>query len=139
MLLIILSSAEQVNNMANAVHVRINYNKAISAKKDILNCEKEFLETIRHIKAYDTLKKKEISLKNKVKKEISGLRLMITKIQEDLPKTEETKSFDKIKKEEAVVKPLKEKKKIISSAKKEDHLEAELREIQEKLDRLNSL
>jgi len=125
--------------MANAVHVRINYDEAVSTKKDILNCEKEFLETIKHIKAYDSLKKKEISLKNKVKKEISGLRLMITRIQEDLPKTEETKSFNRTKKEETFIKPLKEKRTILKSTKKEDHLEAELREIQEKLDKLNSL
>jgi len=125
--------------MVNAVHVGINYNKAVSAKKDILNCEKEFLEIIKHIKTYDSLKKKEISLKNKVKREISSLRIIITKIQEDLPKTEEIKKFDKIKKEEIFIKTPKEKRKVIPVAKKEDHLEAELREIQEKLDRLNSL
>jgi hypothetical protein len=125
--------------MVNAVHVGISYSKAVSAKKDILNCEKEFLEIIRHIKIYDSLKKREISLKNKVKKEISNLRLMIVKIQEDLPKTEETRRFDKNKKEEIFIKPLKEKRKIIPAADKEDRLEAELREIQEKLDRLNSL
>jgi len=126
--------------MANAVHVGINYDKAVSAKKDILLCEKEFLETIRHIKSYDSIKKREISLKNKLRKEISGLRIAIAKIQEDLPKKEETKKFDKTKKEEEIlIKPLKEKKKLIAPAKKEDHLEAELREIQEKLDRLNSL
>jgi len=125
--------------MVNAVHVGINYSKAVSAKKEILNCEKEFLEIIKHIKIYDSLKKREISLKNMVKKEISSLRLMITRIQEDLPKTEETKSFDRTKKEETFIKPLKEKRKIIPAAKKEDRLEAELREIQEKLDRLNSL
>jgi len=126
--------------MANAVHVGINYNKAVSTKKDILNCEKEFLEIIKHIKAYDFLKKREILLKSRVKKQISNLRLMITKIQEDLPKIEETKSFDKTKrkKEEIFIKPLKEKRKIIAPAKKEDRLEAELRDIQEKLDRLNS-
>jgi len=127
--------------MVSSVHVGINYNKAVSAKRDILNCEKEFLEIIGHIKVYDSLKKKEISLKNRVKKEISGLKSMITKIQEDLPKTEETRRFDK--KEEGLIKPLKEKKNIVpvtkSPIKKEDHLEAELREIQEKLDRLNSL
>jgi len=126
--------------MASSVHIGINYNKAVSAKKDILNCEKEFLEIIGHIKKYDSLKKKEISLKSKVKKQISNLRLIITKIQEDLPKAEETKRFDKIKYEEKVsIKPFKERKRAIPSAKKEDHLETELREIQEKLDRLNSL
>jgi hypothetical protein len=125
--------------MANAVHVRVNYNEAVSAKKDILNCEKEFLEIIRHIRAYDSLKKKEISLKNKVKKEISELRLIITKIQENLPKTEERLRFDKNKKEEISRKPSEERKTIVKPKKKEDHLETELREIQEKLDRLNSL
>jgi len=125
--------------MANAVHVGINYSKAVSAKKDILNCEKEFLEIIKHIKLYDSLKKKEISLKNSIKKDISGLRLMIEKIQEDLPKTEGIKSVDKIKKEEIIIKPLKEKKTSIPAAKKEDRLETELREIQEKLEKLNSL
>jgi len=125
--------------MVNAVHVGINYSKAVSAKKDILNCEKEFLEIIKHIKAYDSLKKREISMKNGVKKDISNLRLMITKIQEELPKTEETKSFDKTEKQKISARPLKEKMKAIPVAKKEDHLEAELREIQEKLDRLNSL
>ena len=45
--------------MANAVHVGINYSKAVSAKKNILNCEKEFLEIIKHIKIYDSLKKRD--------------------------------------------------------------------------------
>jgi len=125
--------------MNNSVHVGINYDKAVSAKKDILNCEKEFLEIIRHIKTYNSLKKSEISIKNKIKKDIGNMKFMITRIQEDLPKTEETRTFDKKKKEEILIRPLKDKRKIIKAGKKEDHLEAELREIQEKLERLNSL
>ena len=125
--------------MINAVHIRINYDKAISAKKDILNCEKDFLEIIKHIKTYDSLKKREISLKNKLKKEISGLKLMIIKTQEDLPKIEETNRFDKIKTGKIIPLQKKEKRIMVKSIKKENHLESELREIQEKLDRLNSL
>jgi hypothetical protein len=125
--------------MINAVHIRINYDKAISAKKDILNCEKDFLEIIKHIKTYDSLKKREISLKNKLKKEISGLKLMIIKTQEDLPKIEETDRFDKTRTEKITPLQKKEKRIMVKSIKKENHLESELREIQEKLDRLNSL
>ena len=127
--------------MNNSVHVGINYDQAVAAKKDILNCEKEFLEIIKHIKSYNLLKKSEISIKNRLKKEISSIRVMISSIQEELPKTEEIKTFDKVikRKEEVLIKSLKEKKKFIPAIKKEDHLESELREIQEKLDRLNSL
>jgi hypothetical protein len=125
--------------MTGSIHVGIDYNQAIFAKKNILNCEKDFLGIIKHIKMYDSMKKSEISLKNKVKKDISEVRSMITRIQEDLPKTEEAEITHKTKTEKIVPLQIKEKRVIVKSVKKEDHLEAELREIQEKLDRLNSL
>ena len=107
------------------LHVRLEYNETIEGKKEILSSQVNVLELLKKIKNYKILRKRELILKNKVKKEIRILSTEINKIQETFP-------------EEETAEGSWEKKEILKEEEKyEKGIELQLEEIKEKLARLN--
>lgn len=72
--------------MNESLHVKIEYNDAIAIKKDILISEKDLLETIRYTRNYNNFRKQELTLKEKLKKELEALNLLVHEIEKNLPK-----------------------------------------------------
>ena len=48
-------------------HIKLNYEEALNAKKNLLSAELNILRIIKRVKAYRILRKKELIMKNKLK------------------------------------------------------------------------
>ena len=133
------------------IHIKIDYNEAVEAKKSSLLVEEALLKTIKHIRVYNQLRKIEFSLKNKIKKEFQALYQLIISMEKDLPE-EDLKSFrlkEEIKPKSKEIKDNKEKSlsptptslklraKQIEQESTNLTLEEELKNIREKLARLS--
>ena len=100
------------------IHVRIDYEEAIQAKKDLLSSERDFIRLLKTIKRYELFRKQELTTKLKLQNKIFPK----IKLPDFMIKEEE------FLKEE---KPSKTKK-----DNKDEDLEVQLREIQERLRKL---
>jgi len=135
------------------IHIGINHEPAINAKKEILMSEVNLLEVIKKIRAYSALRKREFALKNKLKKAITTARTCMAKTEQELPDQNEIKipkkytltigdpeqekaiPIEKFAKEEAIEKIEKVREKTIVKEKNRE-IEEELEEIRNKLAKL---
>ena len=67
------------------VHVWIDAAQAVDAKKQILSSETNLLEIIKIMREYNTLRKREFVLKNRLKKALEEIKDNITIIEAELP------------------------------------------------------
>ena len=111
----------------NLIHVKTEYIKALQSKKDLLSLEIIMLRITKIIKNYDFLRSKELKIKLKMYQKIRGVSRDMKKLNFLLPKL-------KIEKSDKAKKGIKKEE-----VKYSKDLEYQLREIQEKLSRLNRL
>ncbi len=135
----------------NLIHVKLEYEEARQSKRDILLTEVSLLKIAKIIKNYKELRVREIELKEEFKERLEELRaniratraylpvLKMPKLLEDIEKKHE-EAMEKLEEVAEIKKPKEKKLPIIKPKKiekpKEDPLEAQLREIQEKLGQL---
>lgn len=67
-------------------HVKLDHEKAISAKKQLLSSEINILHLMKHMKNYSVLRKRELDTRNKLKTNISALKARINLSLSNLPK-----------------------------------------------------
>ena len=67
-------------------HIRLDYEEALNAKKHLLSSELNLLQLMKTVKNYRTLRKKEITSKNKLKRELTSLKTKINLIESTFPK-----------------------------------------------------
>ena len=103
-------------------HIMFDYEEALSARKNILTTEINLLGILKKIKAYKTLRKKELSSKNSLRIQLGNLRKKIDLIQSFLPKQVEIKIKKKTKKK---------------TAKEKGDIQEELDKIKRKLEKLS--
>jgi len=108
--------------MTETRHIRLDYNDALYSKKELLSAEISLLQTLRKIRAYKILRRKEIAQKNKLKTLISSLKFNIESLQGILP-TKQKQGIKKVK------------ERIFKDARKE--FSEELEDIKKKLEKLN--
>lgn len=113
---------------ASPLHIKMEYGEAISAKKDILQTEIELLKIIKKMKTYSSMRSKELALKLKLYQQLKALAPKIRKL---------NNSFPKIKDNMHEEQPDGKKKKI--KAIYSDSIDTELRDIQDRLNSLNSI
>jgi hypothetical protein len=103
-------------------HIKLEYEEALSAKKQFLSIELGLLQTEKRVRNYKLLRKKELAMKNFIRRCLRELRMKISYNESTLPDEEE---------------PIKVKtiRKSIENRKNED-IKKQLDEIQEKLARL---
>ena len=111
----------------NLIHVKFDFEEGLQAKKDVLSSELELLRTAKAIHRYNYYRAKELTIKLRLYKKIKELKLSMNKLEQILPKIK----VPKILREGIPEEPEKEK----SSNKKpsDESLEAQLKEIQNKL------
>ena len=109
--------------MTETRHIKLEYNDAISAKKQLLSSEINLLNLVKKIRNYKILRKKELNEKNKLKISMGELKMKLGLLISTLPEQEKTDIRVKIK-----------EKKI--DLKKSKDMEDELKEIKQKLDKL---
>ena len=111
----------------NPVYVRLSYDEALEAKKDILSIQGDLLRIIKIIRTYKSLRIEELKTKAKTYRKIKDLMLNIKNIKTNLPKIK----VNPIRNDEDVI-----RRTIIHKTKEndaDDSLETQLQEIQEKL------
>ena len=123
--------------MSGNIHIKLDHLEAVSIKKEALLCEENLLNIVGHIRSYDSLKKKEFTLKVKIKKDLASLKSLIISLESDLPK-EEVKEVGQKYKTEEIRKGLREKEEVKKVTKnKEEHklsdVEREIIEIRKRL------
>ena len=105
-------------------HVKLDYVNALSAKKDLLGAEINLLQIVRKIKGYRGVRKRELTVKNKLRLEIGKLRKQMDGLVNYLP-------TDNVK-----IDKRKNKKKKVGDGGR--NLDSELGEIKKKLAGLES-
>ena len=95
--------------MVSNIHIRIDYSDAIDLKRDTLLLEKSLLEAVQHIKEYNSLRKKEFTLKNQVKRDLNELKTSIIQLDSLLPK-EDLIEIEKVQKQNKLVKTIKKER-----------------------------
>ena len=63
--------------MVETRHVKLSYEEALDAKKQFLSSELNLLHTIRKLKNYKLLRRKEIAVKNNLKTKLASLKTKI--------------------------------------------------------------
>jgi len=116
----------------NSIHIKLDYDEAINIKKGALIIEKELLQAIGYVNAYNNLRRQEFALKAKIKRDFLALESTIEAIKAMLPIDE----LGLVKKEikQVVKQAIKKSPQIIE--KNHSTLDQELQEIKEKLARL---
>jgi len=110
--------------MVETRHVRLDYEQALSAKKQLLTSEINLLHILKKIRTYKLLRKKELTLKSGLRVRLKSLKTKINSIYSYLP-TEGQKTVK-----------IKRRKKIVEKS-AERGIQGELEDIKRKLARLS--
>ena len=121
----------------NLVHLKFEYLEALTGKREILYSEKVFVNLMNVIKKYSTLRSDELRLKLKLHRKTKELIRKIKQLNEHFPhiNVEKILNHDIEKNEE-----IKQPEKIIKVKKEpepENEIEAQLRDIQRKLNAIS--
>ena len=108
-------------------HIKVEHNRVLFGKKQILTTELELLRVLRKIKNYKLLRKKENALKNKIDVDLASVRTKLNLLFSTFPEDQ----IKKIPKEKITDKRRKKEKT------KFDSIEQELEEIKKKLGNLS--
>ena len=103
-------------------HVKLDYEEALNAKKQILSAELNLLQTAKRVKNYKLLRKKELITKTKLKTSLTSLRTKINSIKLTFPEEDESIEIKSIKKR--------------AEKRKNKDIKKQLEDIQSKLERL---
>ncbi len=104
----------------NLIHIKLEFSEAVESKKDMLYSQQALLKLAQIIKQYRTVRTEELKLKLKIHKKMQEVVTNINKLQKILPEIE----IPSIKKRE---------EKIKTTTRKDDNLEYQLKEIQNRL------
>ncbi len=121
----------------NFIHIKFDYDSAIECKKDILATEIDLLRMNKRLQKYIDSRMQELEIKGELLKKLRSLRMDIGKLQNLMPSIK----IPKILRERHETKPLKTEKPVKISAEKSEgekinEIDAELQEIQRRLDAL---
>jgi hypothetical protein len=128
-----------------SVHLRLNHDEAVYAKKELLKAELSLLEMTRGMRSYKILRRKEFTEKNKVKKALKSLRQHMARLETEMPRIEEVEVPTKKLKKELYKEQGKEipqptpKKQVKRTPKKKrdvDKLHEEINDIKSRLSKL---
>lgn len=112
----------------NLIHIKLEYEEGVDAKRDILTFEKDLLHFLKRMKNYHKYRSEELKYKIKTYNKIKELRSSLNKLNVTFPKIEIPEILSKGREEYRVEK----KTKLIGSEKDLD-LDMQLQEIQDRL------
>ena len=114
------------------IHVKLEYDEAVNTKRYILTSEKDLLRMMQTIRSYNSIRMEELKYKLRLQKKLYELNLNIKKLRSTLPRIEIPKILkDNFEKEEVY-----EKLKFVKEKQKNQSIEEQLQEIQDKLSSL---
>jgi len=77
--------------MAETRHIRLDYEEALNAKKQLLNSQLNLLHIGKRMKAYKVLRKKELALKRILRTEMKNLRAELNLVLSSFPERSKEK------------------------------------------------
>lgn len=117
----------------HSIHIKLDTNEAIAGKKDLLSSEINLLKIFQRIENYKRLRTEEIKKKRLILKKLREAKLGNSKISNLLPGLK----IPKILKKEASHLNQEKEKLTFKVQKNKGHIEQQLMEIQEKLNKLS--
>lgn len=121
--------------MHESIHIKLEYPEAVQSKRSMLEVEKSMLEIVKHMRTYDSLKKREFTIKTSLKKDFEELVRLISAIENHIPREETGFSKEKYKKE-IKVKEIKKRLQSKINEQRRDEIEDQIQDIQAKLAQL---
>ncbi len=112
----------------NPVYIKLEYDEALQAKRDLLSLQMNLLRILKIIRHYKTLRMEELRTKAKTYRKLKELALNVKKIKETLPKVK-IHPIKKDYEENKLVRKIKE----TTNTGEDEMLESQLQEIQERL------
>ena len=112
------------------IHIQIDYEKGMQSKKQILSSEINLLNIKKNMRTYHFLRKEEVKTRLKLYRKMKEVMIILNRLQKNLPEIDIPRNLIKGKNENY------EREIPIEKTKENQHnrdLEAQLREIQEKL------
>ena len=122
----------------NIFHIKVEYEEAIQSRKDMLSSERDLINILKIMKKYHLLRQRELDNKLKIHNKIKDLKGNLTKMNNILPKIkipDILKRKEIPEKEKIEEEPIKIEEKVKEPV-DEDELEIQLKEIQERLSKL---
>jgi len=121
--------------MHGSIHIKLEYPEAVESKKNMLLLEKSMLQIVKHMRAYDLLRKREFNIKTEIKKNFANLVTLISTIESHIPKEEAEFKQEVYKKEIKAQNLYKKHQKKVTEQKKSE-IENQIDEIRAKLAQL---
>ncbi len=112
------------------VHVKIEFEEAVQAKKDLLSSQSGFIMILKTLKRYCLLRKEEINRRLKMQNKIKDLKMNMTRLNNSMPKVKIPEIMKNIHEKPG------EKPRDLLKEKRDQDLEAQLMDIQERLRKL---
>lgn len=78
-------------------HIKLNYEEALNAKKQMLASEMNILQIVKRLKQYKILRKRELATKTTLKSSLANLNTKIDLIESTFPEEEDKPRVDKRK------------------------------------------
>lgn len=125
--------AKAIKNTGNPIHIRLGSEESLRSKKDMLTSEMSILKISQSISNYKNHRLRELTKKQLALKKLREAKRNITKLEKILPNLKLPKILQDEKPDEEVMEV---KTNIKTSSKGSGNVEAQLREIQEKLNAL---
>ena len=110
-------------------HIKLDYEEALNAKKELLSCQLNILQILKKIQSYKEFREQEHQYKNKLRLAMRGLRSRTNQFIASLPENIEVK-------EKPEINPIKKGKEGIKKENKQQ-IQSELNEIKKRLERLS--
>ncbi|MDP3966265.1 MAG: hypothetical protein Q8Q04_01910 [archaeon] len=130
-----MAKKKPAETKGNTIHIKLDNGEAISGKRDLLSSEMSLLKISQSISNHKNLRLKELSKKILIRKKFIEVKRNFSKIENILPALKLPKILQK---ESPASETEKEGVEIGSSRLKSGDIEAQLREIQAKLEKLES-
>lgn len=115
----------------NLIYVRLSYEEAVEAKRDILSFERDLLRVLKRLKSYHKIRSEELKFKLRIYRKIKELKINLNKLGNLLPKVKIPEILSKGREEVTIDK----KSKTIGDY-SDDDLDMQLQEIQDRLKKL---
>lgn len=106
------------------LHIKFDFNEAITGKRTLLSSQINMLNLAKKLENYQNLRKQELARKTALRTKLNELITGISNIEQFLPKTQMKELINK-------------ETEMLAETKKKSSIENELKEIREKLARLN--
>ena len=123
-----MAAKKSVASNENLIHIKLERGEALESKRDVLASQIALLKILKKVNAYRAYRTKELELKIELHKKMVGLKTNLKSLEKTLPKLKIPKTLNKEEEQQ--------EKNIRTTEVGDLSIEAQLQEIQRKLEEL---